>query len=39
MWCWRKMEKIGVTHSVKHEKVSRLKEERNILHAIKEKTG
>jgi hypothetical protein len=37
MWCWRRMEKISWTDRVRNEKVlHRVKEERNIVHAIKE---
>jgi hypothetical protein len=36
MWCWRRMEKIIWTDRVRNEEVlHRLKEERNIVHAIK----
>jgi hypothetical protein len=36
MWCWRRMEKISWTESVRNEEVlHRVKEERNILHTIK----
>ena len=37
MQCWRRMEKINLTHRVRHEYVLlRVKEERNILDTIKE---
>jgi hypothetical protein len=35
MWCWRRMEKISWTDRVRSEVLHRVKEERNILHAIK----
>jgi hypothetical protein len=36
MWCWRRVEKIRWTDRVRNEVVLyRVKEERNILHAIK----
>jgi hypothetical protein len=36
MWCWRRMEKISWTDRVRNEEVlHRVKEERNILQAIK----
>jgi hypothetical protein len=36
MWWWRRMEKISLTDRVRNEEVlHRVKEERNILHAIK----
>jgi hypothetical protein len=36
MWCWRRMEKISCTDSVRNEEVlHRVKEERNIVHTIK----
>jgi hypothetical protein len=36
MWCWRRMEKISWTDRVRNEEVfHRVKEERNIVHAIK----
>jgi hypothetical protein len=35
MWCWRRMEKISWTERVKNEVLHRVKEERNILLAIK----
>jgi hypothetical protein len=36
MWCWRRMENISRTDSERNEEViHRVKEERNILHAIK----
>jgi hypothetical protein len=36
MICWRRMEKISWTYSVRNEKVlRRVKEYRNILHTIK----
>jgi hypothetical protein len=39
MWCWRRME-ISWTDPVRNEEVlQRVKEERNILHAIKKKDG
>ena len=35
MWCWRRMEKISWTDHVRNEEVlRRVKEQRNILHAI-----
>jgi hypothetical protein len=34
MWCWRRMEKITWTNHVTNEELHRVKEERNILHAI-----
>jgi hypothetical protein len=38
MWCWRKVEKISWTDHVNNEAVlHRVKEERNILHTIREK--
>jgi hypothetical protein len=41
MWCWRRMEKISWTEHVRNEEVLlRVKEQRNILHAIgKRKTN
>jgi hypothetical protein len=40
MWCWRRMDKISWTDRVKNEEVlHRVKEERNILLAIKKKKG
>jgi hypothetical protein len=37
MWCWRRREKISCTNRVKNEEaLYRVKEERNILHTIKE---
>ena len=39
IWSWRKMQKIIWTDHVRNEKVlQRVKEERNILHRIKEET-
>jgi len=36
MWCWRRMEKIGWTNSVRNQEVlRRAKEESNFLRAIK----
>jgi hypothetical protein len=36
MWCWRRMEKISWTYSVRNEEVlHRVKEERNIIHTVK----
>jgi hypothetical protein len=36
MWCWRRMEKISWTDRVRNEEVlHRVKEERNMVHAIK----
>jgi hypothetical protein len=36
MWCWRRMEKISWTDRVRNEEVlHRVKEERNVLHAVK----
>ena len=36
MWCWRRMEKISWTDRVRNEEVLQgLKEERNMLHAVK----
>jgi hypothetical protein len=36
LWCWRRMEKISWTDSVRNEEVlRRVKEERNILHTVK----
>jgi hypothetical protein len=36
MWCWRRMEKISWTDRVRNEEVlRRVKEERNIVHAVK----
>jgi hypothetical protein len=36
VWCWRRMEKISWTYRVRNEEVlHRVKEERNIVHAIK----
>jgi hypothetical protein len=36
VWCWRRMEKISWTDRVRNEEVlHRVKEDRNILHAIK----
>ena len=35
MWNWRRIEKIGGTDGVKNEVLQRVKEEKNILHAIK----
>jgi hypothetical protein len=36
MWCWRRTEKISWTDHRRNEEVlQRVKEERNILHAIK----
>ena len=38
MWCWRRMEKINWTDYVRNEEVLlRVKEQRNILHEIKER--
>jgi hypothetical protein len=40
MWCWRRMEEINWTDSVKNKEVlHRVKEERNILHKIKIRRG
>ena len=37
IWCWRRMEKISWTDRVSNDKVlRRVKEERNIIHTIKE---
>jgi hypothetical protein len=36
MWCWRRTEKISCTDLVRNEEVlHRVKEERNIVHAVK----
>jgi hypothetical protein len=36
MWCWRRMEKISWTDSVRNEEVLlRVKEDRNIIHTVK----
>jgi hypothetical protein len=35
MWCWRRIEKISWTDSVKNEVLHRVKDERNILRTIK----
>jgi hypothetical protein len=36
MWCWRRIEKISWTDRARNEEIlSRVKEERNILHTIK----
>jgi hypothetical protein len=38
MWCWRRMEKISWTYHVRYEDVLlRVKEQRNILHEIRER--
>ena len=37
MWCWRRMEKIGWTDHVRNEVLRRVKEERNMLEAMKKK--
>ena len=34
MWCWRRMEKISWTNCVRNEVLHRIKEEKNILHAV-----
>jgi hypothetical protein len=40
MWCWRRMEKISWTDHVRNEEVLlRVKEERNILHEISNRTA
>jgi hypothetical protein len=36
MWCSRRMEKVSWTDHVRNEVLHRVKEERNILHTIKE---
>jgi hypothetical protein len=37
MWCWRRMDKINWTDRVRNEEVlHRVKQERNILHTIKD---
>ena len=39
-WCWRRMGKISWTDRVRNEEVLlRVKEERNILHTVKNKEG
>jgi hypothetical protein len=39
MWCWRRMEKISWTDRVRNEEVlQRVKQDRNILHTIKEES-
>jgi len=39
-WCWRRIEKISWTASVKNEEVlQRVKQERNILQAVKRRKG
>jgi len=35
MWCWRRIKKIIQTNRVKHDKLQRVKEERNILQTVK----
>ena len=38
MWCWRRMEKISWTDHVRNEEVLlRVKEQRNILHEIRQR--
>ena len=38
MWYWRRMEKISWTDRVKNEEIlHRVKEERNILHTVKQR--
>jgi hypothetical protein len=38
IWCWRRMEKISLADHVKNEEVLlRVKEQRNILHEIRNK--
>jgi hypothetical protein len=40
MWCWRRMEKISWTVSMRNEEVlHRVKEERNILHTIRRRNA
>jgi hypothetical protein len=40
MWCWRRREEINWTDRVRNEEVLyRVKEEGNILHAIKRRKG
>ena len=35
MWCWKRMQKISWTDQARYEMLNRVKEERNILHAVK----
>jgi len=37
MWCWRRIEKMSWNDRVRNELLLRGKEERNIVHAIKER--
>ena len=39
MRCWRRIEKISWTDCVRNEELHRVKEEKNILHAIKKEEG
>ena len=39
MWCWRKKEKISWTDRMKNELLHRDKEDRNVIHTVKTRTG
>jgi hypothetical protein len=39
MWCWRRMEKISWIDHMRNEVLHGVKEERNILSAVKKKEG
>jgi hypothetical protein len=39
MWCWKRMEKVSLSGSVKNKTLHGVKEKRNILYTIKRRTA